>query len=208
MEIDNLKKTMCYSSPSCTEEVPRAQKKPTTEGSPKYVKTTPVLESKGPKGEQDKQRKDYWSGTKPSPSPNTGPKRKQNPMNTQFKEKILDVLKLSPGHKGKSPPLTDHRIAENSLRNIYQTKGNILTKLSWWRDQNTEQTMLDVIQHEMLPITGLKSKTLSFASPKSVGALTKDPNTGPKGKAPLGGDHSMIKKEKTLDQIACRRVNQ
>ena len=57
---------MCCSAPSCTEDVPRAQKKPTTEGSPKYVKTTPVLESKGPKGKQDKQLKDYWSGTKPS----------------------------------------------------------------------------------------------------------------------------------------------
>ena len=77
MEIYNLKKTMCCSSPSCTEEVPRAQRKPTTGGSPKYAKTTPELESKGPKWKQDKQRKDYWSGTKPFPSQNTGPKRKQ-----------------------------------------------------------------------------------------------------------------------------------
>ena len=113
------------------------------------------MESKGPKGKQDKQRKDYWSGTKPFPSQNTGPKRKQNPMNTQFmkKKEILDVLKLSPGHKGKSPPMTAYRIAEISQRNIYQPKGKILTNLSKWRDQNTEQTMLDVIQHEMLPIT-------------------------------------------------------
>ena len=77
---------MCCSAPSCTEDVPRAQKKPTTKGSPKYVKTTPVLESKGPKGKQDKQLKDYWSGTKTIPSQNTGPKWKQNPMNTQLKE--------------------------------------------------------------------------------------------------------------------------
>ena len=47
--------------------------------------------------------------------------------------------------------------------------------------------MLDEIQHEMQPITGLKGKTLSLASPKSVGALTKNPNTGPKGKDPPGG---------------------
>ena len=97
--------------------------------------------------------------------------------------------------KENTPPMAEHSIAEIGLRNTYQTKGKILTNLSQWRDQNTEQTMLDVIQHEMLPITGLKSKTLSFASPKSVGALTKDPNTGPKGKAPLRGDHSMIKKK-------------
>ena len=51
-------------------------------------------------------------------------------MNTQFKEKILDVLKLSPGHQGKSPPMTEHRIAEIGLREIYQTKGKILTNLS------------------------------------------------------------------------------
>ena len=43
---------MCCSAPSCTEDVPRAQKKPTTKGSPKYVKTTQVLESKGPKGKK------------------------------------------------------------------------------------------------------------------------------------------------------------
>ena len=48
-------------------------------------------------------------------------------MNTQFKEKILDVLKLSPGHQGKSPPMTEHRIAEISLWEIYQTKCKILT---------------------------------------------------------------------------------
>jgi len=35
-------------------------------------------------------------------SPSTGPKRKQKPLTTQFPEKILDVLKLSPGHKGKN----------------------------------------------------------------------------------------------------------
>jgi len=68
--------------------------------------------------------------------------------------------------------------------------------------------MLDVIQHEMEPITGLRGKTLSLASPKSVGALTKNPNTGPKGKDPTRGDPSMIKKELNLDQIACRSVNQ
>ena len=34
-------------------------------------------------------------------SPRTGPKRKQKPMTTQFQEKILDVLKLSPGQKRK-----------------------------------------------------------------------------------------------------------
>ena len=51
-------------------------------------------------------------------------------MNTQFKEKILDVLKQSPGHQGKAPPMTEYRIAEISLRDIYQTKGKILTNLS------------------------------------------------------------------------------
>ena len=44
-----------------------------------------------------------------------------------------------------------------------------------------------VIQHVMLPITGLKGKTLSPASQKSVGAMTKVPNTGPEGEAPLEG---------------------
>ena len=44
-----------------------------------------------------------------------------------------------------------------------------------------------MIQHVMLPTTGLKGKTLSPASQKSVGAMTKIPNTGPKGKAPLEG---------------------
>ena len=34
-------------------------------------------------------------------SPSTGPKRKQKPLTTQFPEKILDVLKLSPGQKRK-----------------------------------------------------------------------------------------------------------
>ena len=64
--------------------------------------------------------KTNWYTT--NPSPNTGPKRKQNPMNIQIKEKILDVLKLSPGHKGKSPPMTEHRIAEISLRDIVRQK--------------------------------------------------------------------------------------
>ena len=67
--------------------------------------------------------------------------------------------------------------------------------------------MLEVNQHEMQPIPGIKGKTKSFASPKNVGALTKNPNTGPKGKDPPEGDHSMIKKDLTLDQKACRRVN-
>ena len=43
-----------------------------------------------------------------------------------------------------------------------------------------------VTQHVLLPTTGLKGKTLSTAS-KSVGAMTKVPNTGPNGKAPLEG---------------------
>ena len=43
-------------------------------------------------------------------------------MNIQVKEKILDVLKLSPGHQGKSPPMTEHRIAEISLRDIVRQK--------------------------------------------------------------------------------------
>ena len=81
-----------------------------------------------------------------------GSKSNEYPIYEKQKE-ILDVLKLSPGHKGKSPPMTAYRIAEISQRNIYQPKGKILTNLSKWRDQNTEQTMLDVIQHEMLPIT-------------------------------------------------------
>ena len=51
-------------------------------------------------------------------------------MNIQVKEKILDVLKLSPGHHGKSPHMTEHSIAENSLRDISQTKRKILTNLS------------------------------------------------------------------------------
>ena len=46
----------------------------------------------------------YW--TKEETKPNEYP----------IKEKILDVLKLSPGHQGKSPPMTEHRIAEISLR--------------------------------------------------------------------------------------------
>ena len=44
--------------------------------------------------------------------------------------KILDVLSLSPGHKGKSPPMTENSIAEISLQYIYQTKGKFLTNLS------------------------------------------------------------------------------
>ena len=48
--------------------------------------------------------------------------------------------------------------------------------------------MLEVNQHEMQPIPGKKKgKTKSFASPKNVGALTKNPNTGPKGKDPPRG---------------------
>ena len=53
---------MCCSAPSCTEDVPRAQKEPTTKGSPKCAKTTLVLESKGPKGREKKKFKDYWNG--------------------------------------------------------------------------------------------------------------------------------------------------
>ena len=52
MEIDTPKKTMYCSSPSLTENVPRAQQKPTTEGSPEYDKTPPVLVSKGPNGKK------------------------------------------------------------------------------------------------------------------------------------------------------------
>ena len=37
-------------APSCTEDVPKAQKKPTTKGSPKYNKTTQGLDSKGLQG--------------------------------------------------------------------------------------------------------------------------------------------------------------
>ena len=46
--------------------------------------------------------------------------------------------------------------------------------------------MLEVNQH-MQPITGIKGKTKRFASPKEVGALNKNPNTGPKGKDPPRG---------------------
>ena len=49
------------------------------------------------------------------------------PNEYSIKEKILDVLKISPGHQGKSLPMTEHRLAEISLREIYQTKGKILT---------------------------------------------------------------------------------
>ena len=42
---------MCCSNPSCTEDDPRAQKKP-TKGNPKFVKTTQGLESKGLKGKK------------------------------------------------------------------------------------------------------------------------------------------------------------
>ena len=57
----------------------------------------------------------YW--TQEETTPNEYP----------IKEKILDELKLSPGHQGKSLPMTGHRLAEISLREIYQTQGKILT---------------------------------------------------------------------------------
>jgi len=57
----------------------------------------------------------YW--TKEETKPNEYP----------IKEKILDELKLSPGHQGKSPPMTEHRIAEISLREIYRPKCKLLT---------------------------------------------------------------------------------
>ena len=56
---------MCCSDPSCIEDDPTTQKKPTTEGNPKFVETTQGLESLGLK-EKDNQLKDYWSGAEPS----------------------------------------------------------------------------------------------------------------------------------------------
>ena len=49
------------------------------------------------------------------------------PNEYSIKEKILDVLNISPGNPGNSLPMTEHRLAEISLREIYQTKGKILT---------------------------------------------------------------------------------
>ena len=77
---------------------------------------------KDPMEKKDKQHKDYWIGTQPSEVQILDQRGNKNPMNIQVKEKILDVLKLSPGHQGKSPPMTEHRIAEISLRDIVRQK--------------------------------------------------------------------------------------
>ena len=76
--------------------------------------------------------------------------------------------------------------------------------------ENTDQTMVGVNQPEMLTITWLKGKTLSFASPKVLVPWLRTTTQVLKEKPPLGGDPSMIKrrKNKTLDQSACRRVDQ
>ena len=72
---------MCCLTPSCIEDDPRAQKKPTTKGSPKYEKTTQGLESQGLKGKsQTTYRLLEWCMA--IPSQNIGPKRKQSPMKT------------------------------------------------------------------------------------------------------------------------------
>ena len=56
-----------------------------------------------------------WSGTNHLKS-KYWTKEETKPNDYPIKEKILDVLKLSPGHQGKSPPMTERRIAEISLR--------------------------------------------------------------------------------------------
>ena len=66
-------------------------------------------------------------------------------------------------------------------------------------------------QPEMLTITWLKGKTLSFASPKVLVPWLRTTTQVLKEKPPLGGgDPSMIKrrKNKTLDQSTWRRVDQ
>ena len=74
----------------------------------------------------------------------------------------------------------------------------------------SDQTMLGMIQHEMLSITWLKGKTLSLASPRVLVPWLRTTTQVLKEKPPLGGDPSMIKrrKNKTLDQSTCRRVDQ